>query len=86
MDRDILDIIIREYDEQMKKNKDERDLRIKKVYKCIPEIEEIDKQGPHDDEQHDERQFEDGTLEGSADSDPLRGGVICVLTSQEEGK
>ena len=44
MDRDILDIIIREYDEQMKKNKDERDLRIKKVYKCIPEIEEIDKQ------------------------------------------
>lgn len=44
MDREILDIISREYDEQAKKNKDERDERIKKVYDIIPEIKEIDDQ------------------------------------------
>ena len=44
MNHDILDIIIREYDEQMNKNKEEREERIKKVYDKIPEIKEIDNQ------------------------------------------
>lgn len=44
MDSEILDIIVREYEEQTKDNITKRDMEIKKVYELIPEIEEIDKQ------------------------------------------
>lgn len=44
MDSEILDIIVREYEEQTKDNIAKRDQRVKKVYELVPEIEEIDKQ------------------------------------------
>ena len=44
MDSEILDIIVREYEEQMKENIKKRDISIKKAYESVPEIKEIDKQ------------------------------------------
>lgn len=44
MDSEVFDKIIREYEKQRDKNKKERDDRVERVYKIIPEIEDINKQ------------------------------------------
>lgn len=44
MDSNVMDSIITEYENQRALNERERDERVRKVYKIVPEIEEIDKQ------------------------------------------